>query len=113
MKYFYDDKAQVVIAVDESGARVLPAIGEVAAGGGSEPKKKKPDGNKKWKELDHPDGGIEEKPAKKGKLSEIQKSQLEAEVIADLPVAEIAGRFEVSSAYVYMVRMRLKKEGKI
>ncbi len=33
MKYFYDEKAETVIAVDESGARILPSIGEVAGGG--------------------------------------------------------------------------------
>ncbi len=33
MKYFFDDKAGAVIAVDEAGARVLPEIGGIVAGG--------------------------------------------------------------------------------
>lgn len=110
-KYFYDDKAGVVIAVDDAGARVLSEIGGIAAGGGAEPIKGK--AGRKAKVKVEKEETSAEPAAPRGKLSEVQKGQLEAELIADLPVAEIAGRFEVSTAYVYMVRMRLKKEGKL
>lgn len=111
MKYFYDEKVAALIAVDEDGARVLPEI----SGGGVEVQKEKP--AKKYKSrkpAEDEDSIDEEQAAAPGKrMSAEEREEMDRAIVSGETTGEIAQRFNVSTATVYMAKARLKKEGKL
>jgi hypothetical protein len=83
-----------------------PANSPDKAKSGRRPTKKDAIGNDKWQALDS------EAPSRR-RLAPEKKQQIENLLIEGIPVADIVVQMKVSNPTIYVIKARLKKEGRL